>query len=138
MNGTPEVDAADLRGASPLERDFALRWATLKHAPELRREFCWSRRRQWRFDFAHPGSKVAIELDGGIWRGTKGAHGGRGAIRDREKDFDAIMDGWAVIRLTPEMAKDHGRLWGIVNLILTRQDPYHVATDPYAYPDDQA
>lgn len=113
------IPTATLRGMSAIARGFFLRWSTIPHAPPLVPEYRFCDRR-WRFDFAHPETKLAIEIDGGIWRGRKGAHGGQGAIRDREKDFEATMLGWTVIRLTPEMAKDRALLERIMAWIERR------------------
>lgn len=114
------MNTADLKGTSLLERAFALRWSTIVDAPQLTREYRFQPYRRWRFDFANTDSLVAIEIDGALWKGRKGGHGGAGAIRDREKDFDAAMLGWVVIRLTPEMAKDRARLEKIADLMWRR------------------
>lgn len=67
--------------------------------------------RKWRFDYAWPPQKIAIEVDGGIWRGygkgsknTKaGAHSHPTAIlRDMEKGNAAVLLGWRVLRFVPE------------------------------------
>ena len=58
--------------------------------------------RKWRFDFAwvDSDSKVALEVDGGVW--TRGAHGrGSGIVRDIEKGNAAVMLGWRVLRVQP-------------------------------------
>ena len=57
--------------------------------------------RRWRFDFAHPGLLLAIEVDGSVWvagRHTRGA----GFIKDCEKINEAQMMGWKVLRYTPQ------------------------------------
>lgn len=116
----PRVSAESLRGASSLERAFALRWATIFDAPDMEREVLFHPSRKWRFDFAHRPAMVAIELDGGLWRGTSGAHGGAGAVRDREKDFAAVSLGWTVVRLTPDMARDRRVLEVLARVIRSR------------------
>lgn len=58
--------------------------------------------RKWRFDYAHPASMVAIELDGGVYSGGRHTRGA-GYTKDCEKLNTATLMGWAVIRLTPEM-----------------------------------
>ena len=56
--------------------------------------------RQYRFDFAWPGQRVAIEVDGGQWS----PHGGRhGTDRDREKLNLAAALGWRVLRFSGAM-----------------------------------
>jgi very-short-patch-repair endonuclease len=55
--------------------------------------------RKWRFDFADLVSKVAVELQGGIWSG--GRHGrGYGIVGDYEKLNEAQFCGWDVIQLS--------------------------------------
>jgi very-short-patch-repair endonuclease len=63
--------------------------------------------RKWRFDYAWPERKIALEQEGGIW--TKGRHTrGKGYEADLEKYNNAIMLGWFVLRATPEMIKKGG------------------------------
>ena len=62
--------------------------------------------RQWRFDFAWPGYKVALEVDGGTFL-PKGYHTrGTGFEKDVEKHNVAAMTGWLVIRVTKHMIND--------------------------------
>jgi very-short-patch-repair endonuclease len=61
-------------------------------------------KRRWRFDFAWPDRKLALECDGGIWVG--GRHGtGQGIERDCEKFSEAAIAGWRVMRVTTGMVK---------------------------------
>lgn len=55
--------------------------------------------RMWKFDFAWPDKKIAVEIDGGIWnRGghTRGVH----YSSDCEKTNQAQILGWKVLRYT--------------------------------------
>jgi very-short-patch-repair endonuclease len=53
--------------------------------------------RRWRFDFAIPHQKIAIEIEGGIY--TQGRHTrGSGFSKDCEKYNTATVMGWAVLR----------------------------------------
>ena len=56
--------------------------------------------RKWRFDFAWPEYKVALEVDGGIW--IKGGHN-RGAQMklDWEKQNNAAILGWRILKCEP-------------------------------------
>lgn len=57
--------------------------------------------RRWRFDFAIPKHKLAIEIEGGIW--ITGRHNrGIGYIKDMEKYNHAALLGWRVLRFTPQ------------------------------------
>ena len=68
--------------------------------PEPVAEFQFHAERKWRFDYAWPDWKVALEVEGGVWTG--GAHGrGTGITRDIEKYNHAQCNGWIVIRCLP-------------------------------------
>ncbi|PRY10305.1 hypothetical protein CLV24_11433 [Pontibacter ummariensis] len=57
--------------------------------------------REWRFDFYLPQSRVAIEVEGGVW--TQGRHTrGKGYIGDMEKYNSAQTMGIKVLRFTPD------------------------------------
>jgi len=67
--------------------------------PEPSREYKFHPKRRWRFDFAWPDRKIAIELEGGIW--VKGAHTrGKHFISDCNKYNAAALLGWRVFRFT--------------------------------------
>lgn len=91
--------------ASNLEREFRLRW--MAHAGELARvpwlpELRFAPPRRWRFDFALPQARVAVEIEGGVW--CQGRHNrGAGFVSDCEKYLAAALAGWTVFRLTREM-----------------------------------
>jgi very-short-patch-repair endonuclease len=93
-------------GSSPssLEAAYARIMRALKF-PTPTREFRFDPIRKWRFDFAWPDQKVAVELDGGIW--TKGGHStGTGIMRDMEKSNQAQLDGWLVLRFSDKHLED--------------------------------
>lgn len=57
--------------------------------------------RRWRFDFAWPLHKVAVEIEGGIW--TQGRHTrGAGVLADMQKYNAAAMLGWRLLRYSPQ------------------------------------
>ena len=66
------------------------------------REYMGIPGRKFKFDFAIPEKKIAIEYEGGTWSG--GAHV-RGAhySSDCEKYSLAAIHGWCVIRITADM-----------------------------------
>ena len=90
--------------SSNLETRFELLWKSCD-GPELIREHRFDPIRRWRFDFAHLASKVAIEIEGGVWMG-KGHTSGQGFIDDCEKYNEATLAGWKVIRLTANMINE--------------------------------
>jgi metal-sulfur cluster biosynthetic enzyme len=56
--------------------------------------------RMWRFDYAWPEYKVALEVEGGAF--TRGRHTrGVGFVNDLTKYSEAAIQGWLVLRLTP-------------------------------------
>jgi len=56
--------------------------------------------RKFRWDWAWPEARLALEVEGGVWSG--GAHGrGTGIVRDMEKSTLAAEEGWRIIRVTP-------------------------------------
>jgi very-short-patch-repair endonuclease len=69
---------------------------------DLVREYLFARPRRWRFDFAHPCTMVAIEIEGGTW--VNGRHTrGSGFEADCEKYNAAAILGWRVLRFTTTM-----------------------------------
>lgn len=72
-------------------------------APDLEHRFMATRK--FRFDFAWPKRKVALEIEGGTW--THGAHV-RGAHYESDciKYSEAAIMGWKVIRATSNMVND--------------------------------
>lgn len=70
------------------------------------REYFFHPTRKWRFDFAWPEWMVALEVEGGIWRG--GRHQtARGYTADCEKYSEAAILGWVVIRVTALTMKEN-------------------------------
>lgn len=60
--------------------------------------------RRWRFDFANPLNKIAVEVDGGQWVKNGGRHN---RDSDREKINTATSMGWRVLRFsTQELHKN--------------------------------
>ena len=57
--------------------------------------------RRWRFDYAIPTAKIAIEVEGGVWTG--GRHTSpKGFLNDMEKYNTAAIMGWRLLRTTPD------------------------------------
>lgn len=68
------------------------------------KEFRFHSARMWRFDWAWPFSKVALECDGGVF--VAGGHNrGRDIIGDHEKCNEAVLLGWRLFRCTPAEIK---------------------------------
>lgn len=74
---------------------------------EVVREFRFHPVRKWRFDYAVPASRVALEVEGGVWRG--GRHTSpKGFMTDMEKYNAAAIAGWVVVRTTPDRLMSEG------------------------------
>ncbi len=86
----------------------------------LEHRFCTDRK--WRFDIAHPGMRVAIEMDGLRYDG-RGRHQTMvGASNDCEKLNRAVLEGWRVLRCTQKTLQDGRAMRDIVNLIAQELD----------------
>ena len=65
------------------------------------KEFRFYPVRKWRFDYAFPDRKVAVEVDGGVWTGGRHINPA-GYINDMEKLNTAASMGWLVLRITTD------------------------------------
>ena len=88
---------------SDLERSFAF-YCTANKLPEPVTDHRFDPARRFRFDFAWPDVKVAVELEGGTW--ARGRHvRGEGYARDCEKYNRATEMGWRLYRYTADMLR---------------------------------
>ncbi|MDF3837132.1 hypothetical protein P3W85_29875 [Cupriavidus basilensis] len=71
-------------------------------APE--REYRFDAVRKWRFDFAWPARRLAVEVEGGTWSGGRHTRGA-GYKADLEKYNAAATQGWTVLRFTTGQVK---------------------------------
>jgi very-short-patch-repair endonuclease len=88
---------------SELEETLAL-FIRAEGLPKPEREYMFAKSigRRWRFDFAYPERKVAIECEGGTW--SRGRHTrGSGFAKDCEKYNQAVAMDWKVLRFTKSM-----------------------------------
>lgn len=97
----PEIAQAERR---KLEEAFA--WG-LRHfgagLPAPVREYEFHGQRKWRFDFAWPDLRLAVEIHGGANLGARGGHTSRsGLLRDAEKSTAATILGWALLTFTAD------------------------------------
>lgn len=91
-------DAAPEAQAVPVSRFERLLRSVGLPAPV--REHRFHPVRRWRFDYAWPAEKVALEVDGGVWTGGRHTRGA-GFIKDMEKLNEAVVAGWRVVRVVP-------------------------------------
>lgn len=89
---------------SPLELE-AERLIAAAGLPEPVREYAFAEAigRRWRFDFAWPDRRVALEIDGMLWGG--GHTSGDGRRDDMVKDAYAAICGWKVLRVDRDLLR---------------------------------
>lgn len=113
----PKLRQPEAAGQSTLGAEFELilRGAELKGwTTEL--QFCpW---RKWRFDYAWPELKVAVELDGLTARSMGRHQSVMGFTRDCEKLNAAVLLGWKVLRFTQVSLRDPDTVQKLVSLAL--------------------
>lgn len=81
---------------------------------QMQKEYRFHPERRFRFDYALPDYKIAIEIQGGTW--TRGKHvRGKGYERDCEKLNLAQAMGWRVLWYTPQMIEND--LAGFINAV---------------------
>ncbi|MCT9288095.1 endonuclease domain-containing protein [Acinetobacter baumannii] len=67
-------------------------------------EYKFHPKRKWRADFLITGTKILVEVEGGIWNGGRHTRG-KGYIGDMEKYNSAAMMGFTVLRFSTEQVK---------------------------------
>lgn len=67
--------------------------------PEPHLEYRFHPIRRWRFDFAWPEHRLAVEVDGLVWSGRGGHQTVDGILADCEKYEAALLAGWIVYRV---------------------------------------
>ncbi|HAV2830920.1 DUF559 domain-containing protein [Acinetobacter baumannii] len=67
-------------------------------------EYKFHPERKWRADFLITGTKILIEVEGGIWSGGRHTRG-KGYIGDMEKYNEAAAMGYKVLRFSTEQVK---------------------------------
>ena len=106
------------RKASALEERFIWTWMAVG-GPTLVREYVFAPPRKFRFDFADLNSRIAIEIDGGIFMGGRHTRG-KGYENDCIKNLLAVENGWTVIHLTASMINAEN-IQVIIGLIRDRE-----------------
>jgi very-short-patch-repair endonuclease len=96
--------------------------------------------RRWTFDYAWPEQRIAIEVEGGHFRG--GHKRGRAADTDTEKFNEATLAGWRVLRFTTSQVLE-GRAWSVLHRALWADGGLpspapHSESQPYARSHDPA
>lgn len=122
---------------SDLERHFETLWQ-ISGGPDLEAEYRFHPQRKWRFDFAHPETMTAIELEGGVWSGGRHTTG-KGFVGDCKKYNAATLLGWRVFRLTRKMLDNPRHYEQIRDFINDRQQSSRIMeTDAARRPEPES
>lgn len=84
------------------EEEFLLHCNAYRLEPVREHQFC---DRKWRFDFAWPDRKIAVEVEGGTRYGKSRHSKGDGFEHDARKYNRAARMGWIVLRFSTAMVK---------------------------------
>ena len=104
---------------SKLETLFSNQVKMLK-LPVPVQEYKFHSTRKWRFDFAYPDLKLAVEIEGGTWSGGRHTRGA-GFENDCIKYGEALLLGWTVYRCTGGMVKSGLAIETLEKLILNEE-----------------
>lgn len=81
----------------------------LARLPEPNTEYRFAPPRRWRFDYAWIGSKVALEVQGGLF--VAGRHSrGAALLKEHEKLNTAAIHGWRILFCTHKQVADGSAL----------------------------
>jgi len=128
VSGQAKSDRRKRMEASYLERQF-MNLVERHRIPNPVREYQFHQTRKWRFDFAWPKIKLAVEIDGGTFGGAKmlGNHAiGKRYQQDCHKGNAAQLEGWVVLRADREMVgtDEFGAL--VLKMILKRLELWNL------------
>jgi len=106
---------------SALELNFEAYFDMLAQpdTPRPEREYAFADGRRWRFDFAWPEQRVAVEIEGGLY-GTSRHATLTGYSADCEKYNAAAALGWTVLRYTAPMLDDPFAVVAQIEEVLSR------------------
>jgi very-short-patch-repair endonuclease len=111
---TYDMTSEDYRNRSHLEIEFEQLLFANGFPPHVT-EHRFSTVRRWRFDFAWPRHRIAVEIEGGVWTGGRHTRP-EGYTGDLEKYNAAAEAGWAVYRFTTSMIRDQSEKGAIATL----------------------
>ncbi len=107
---------------SHLENQFATLWKMMGLSVKPEVEYRFHPPRLFRFDFAWPRQKVAVEIEGGLYHGKGGHTNVNGFNANCEKQNIAVLDGWRLLRFTERMlTNDPAGCVSAVNTLITEE-----------------
>ncbi len=86
-----------------------MEWVMVVHEIKYKKEYLGLQPRKFRFDYAIPEYKIAIEFEGGMGQFTSGKsrHTTKeGYTKDVQKYNLAVINGWSVLRYTAKNISD--------------------------------
>lgn len=106
---------------SKAEAELELQLKALKIPYE--REYRFHPTRRWRFDFiVQPeGKRIAVEVEGIVYRGKARHQTGKGFQGDLDKYDEAMRLGWTIYRCSPAMVTSGRAIETIERLLWARQ-----------------
>lgn len=118
---SPKPGSNSQASESPLEAMLYLQLRALQIVlPE--REYAFHPVRRWRFDFAWPELRLAVEVEGGVY--SRGRHNRpQGFIGDTEKYNAAAEAGWTVLRYTGTSIRSGKAVEQVQTMIRERAAP---------------
>src|ERR1700744_4279555 len=103
------------------EETFMLHCRAYKLEPE--REYPVCSNRKWRFDFAWPNEKIAVEVEGGTAWGHSRHSKGDGFEKDAAKYNRAAREGWMVLRYSTRMVTDGRAIDEVLEILGVHRAP---------------
>lgn len=100
----------------PTDTDMFTRLCHSELHAECIKEHRFYQPRKWRFDYALPRYKIAVEVEGGVWTGGRHIRP-QGFLGDIEKYNTAALLGWRVFRTTPDKLLTNSTLQLLKNAI---------------------
>ena len=114
---------ARMQGRAEIQVGMWLRTTPYRVEPQYR----FHPERKWLFDWALPELLFAVEVDG-VLPGAGGGHQRRQAyIADRQRDLEAMLLGWQVIRVATDQVSDGTAFFYIERLLVLREQTLDTA-----------
>ena len=77
-------------------------WKIFDMPPPIR-EYKFHAKRKWRLDYAWPDIRLAVEIEGGVWKEGGGRHNrASGFIADIDKYNMLVEEEWFLLRYLPK------------------------------------
>ena len=108
------------RGGSKAEENLAFALSVMEVCQPIR-EHRFHAKRKWRFDFAWPDHKFAVEVEGVTYEGGRHQRV-EGFIADLDKYEAAMLDGWVVYRCSGKQINS-GRAVEVISTMLDTLAP---------------